>query len=322
MSFLGLHLSASSTRDLYGLGDYLRACHDGGSPVPVVVSVDVRLVDELQWIGCWAFRTQKSRLGADNPDAFAIWADPDQAGIDWIDSLDPIWRKNPGARYYITNNELDPADPRQAARLDDWTLSMLRHNDQIAPDRKLGIYSFGPGNPKGAPDGADWTDLDIWEALLPSTLYAAAHGHAVILHNHPLTADLRTNAEWVSLRHRRAVKFWQEKGIHPLPTIILGETSNSAGGIDPNLSAYMDNVRWLDEQLMAERPRVVAGACLYQLGGAETIRPALPTLQTYLISHPTLPIPDPDPVPAPIPTLEERVQSLEDRVRLLELRQR
>lgn len=320
---IGLHASNSSSQNLRGLGELLRdCCQLSGRKVAGITTLDLRLVNELQFVEHWGFRTQKTRWpggDGDNPTPDEVYADPDLVARRWIDLCVPFWRLNlnPSPTFFIMANEQDPQDIEHALLYDRYTLEAMRYYDETYRAAlggvPLGIYAFSAGCPTQGPHGNDWAIEDMWEALLPSTRYAFEHGHWICLHNHGgRFGTLEASGEYQALRHRRAVAFWEAQGLDLSKCRIdLSETSNSAGGVEPDLMTYISSVHWLLDQLIAERTATWPGVkffSLYQFGGAgERLQDAIPAIIQLHIDHPLPPI---EPPPPDDPLAYDRVYNL------------
>ena len=307
---LGVHASNRNPQNLRGLGDMLRECHEqSGREVAGITTLDLRLVGELQHVAYWGFRTQKAFFpgsDGDNPPPDAVYANPKIVARQWIDACVPIWQKNinPSPSFFIMANEQDPPDVEHAILYDQYTLEAMQYYDQTkrayCGGVPLGIYAFSAGCPTQGPTGHDWPIADMWQALLPSTRYAFLHGHWICLHNHGgRFGTLEASGELQALRHRAAIRFWEAQGLDLNQCRIdLSETSNSAGGVEPNLTTYLNSVHWLLDQLIAERTPTWPGVrffSLYQFGGAgERLQAAIPGLIRLHVEHPLPPIEPPE----------------------------
>lgn len=291
MSELGVHV-ASNNRT--GFGDIL----DAGPAVVVTVDQDVMAeVRQRAPKAKIAFRTQQPD-GADNPPGLLETpiADIPLVATRWCESRWPIWEVNPGADWYIVNNELDVSDLDSARKLNAFYLACMAWLETHG--LRAGICSFSTGCPS---DDGGLTLEQRWEPLLPAVAYAARHGHVIVLHAHAMDhGPLSRTGESMAYRHERSLRYFAAHGIKPL--VIIGEVSNGVGGVEPNVSEYMVEIGAWDVHVMDSvwRDQVVGGA-LYGFNAAETLRPAASEIASWIVEHPT-PITPIEPPPDPIRT--------------------
>jgi hypothetical protein len=289
MSKLGIHV-ASSKRN--GFGQLLSA------GVACVVSIDQNIMAEVREKApkaVIAFRTQQSPIGEDNPPGLidAPLAQVPAIADAWMDSLLPIWARNPGADYYLVNNELDVSTLHSAQALNAFYLRCMVRAE--AHDLRLGIGSFSTGCPS---DDAGLTLEQRWEPLLPAVEHAAIFGHVMVLHAHALGANLMDVAEDIAFRHERSLAYFAQHGLNS--KVLLGEISNGTGGVQPSLDTFMVNVGWWDVRAMNSPWRKqVIGAALYGFNAGETLTPAVGELVDWIQTHP-------DPIAPPPPPIEPR----------------
>lgn len=321
MSKLGVHVSSGNRR---GFGDLLQKCAAAGSPVPVVFSVDQDVWPDVEKFSpqtIVVFRHQFKNVhgeGMDGPGAVYV-GNPIESARRWMSEQMLSWQKNL-AHYYAPLNEQDPPTLEAFAWLNTFTLECLRIADAVG--FKLALFGFSGGNPKhlrGDDGQIVATPEQCWHELIPSLQHAKANGHILLLHEYgfdspaanggPATS-LRASAPWLALRYRDAIRY-----LHPFeadPPVVIGECGPGVGGFaEISLDAWLADVGWYDSELM--RDKIVLGACLYQLGGAENIRDGLSRLGGYIattqtgepegdpvVDTPDDPEPDPDPDPAPV----------------------
>lgn len=141
MTVLGVHV-ASDKRTGYGeILDAGPAC---------VVAVDQNVIGEARRRApkaAIAFRSMKSPLGEDNMPGLIDAAEKDWRPMAdrWMASLFPLWAKNPGADYYIVNNELDISTLRSAQALNVFYLRCMELAEGAG--YHIGICSFSAGCP-------------------------------------------------------------------------------------------------------------------------------------------------------------------------------
>ena len=114
----------------------------------------------------------------------------------------------------------------------------------------------------------------------------------------------------IAYRHERVLRFWEAQGVNPMPKIVFGELSNGVGGVEPDLTKYMEQITLWDEHVMRSRWRnQIIGAALYGYNVAENIGTAAGRIATWIADHPTPTDPvDPiDPPPADIPQWHKTV---------------
>jgi hypothetical protein len=294
MSKFGIHV-ASGKRT--GFGDLLSA------GAACVVSIDQNVMAEVREKApkaVIAFRTQKSPMGEDNPPGLIDAPEAQWPAIAdaWMDSLFQIWHENPGADYYLVNNELDVSTLRSAQALNEFYLRCMHRAEQNG--LRLGICSFSTGCPS---DDGGLTLEQRWEPLLPAIEHAGIFGHVVVLHAHSMNANLMDVSEDIAFRHERSLTFFAQHGI--FPDVLLGELSNGVGGVQPNLDTFMVNVGWWDIRAMnSPWAGQVIGGALYGFNAAETLTPAVADLVDWMQAHP-------DPIVLPIePRQYDRVYHL------------
>ncbi len=340
MSKLGVHVSSGNRR---GFGDYLTKCAAAGSPVPVIFSVDQNVWPDIQQFSpntIVVFRHQPRGGGEGGADApgDTYTGDPVKSARDWMNACLPNWRLNP-AHYYAPINEQDPGVLAGFTWLNTFTIECMKIAE--ANGFKLALYAFSSGNPKDVDHpaiGAPYRLEDGWHELLPSMQMAKANGHILLLHEYgfdsPALLDeqgqvlapattLRASAPHLALRYRRSYRYLQQ--FNADPPVVISEASAGVGGFASiGLDVWLADAQWYDSELMKDR--AVIGCCLYQLGGAENIKDALPALADYISKTPTPPPlsgdqsvmpgpaehddsaprtpPEPTPTPVPVPTPE------------------
>lgn len=335
MSKLGVHVSNGNRR---GFGEFLQTCADAGSPVPVVFTVDQDVWPDVQKFSpptLVVFRHQNNDVetgGQDGPgDAYV--GDPVKSAQRWMAANMPAWRKNQ-AHYYAPINEQDPGTLPGFTWLNAFSLECLRIADEQG--FKLALYGFSGGNPRDGVTDLDRSTLeDKWRELVPSLQYAKQHGHILLLHEYGFGSEpanggpatsLRASAPNLALRYRRSYR-WLAR-FDADPPLVISEAGSGVGGFG-NLgkAAWLADAKWYDGELM--RDRVVLGCCLYQVGGDENIKDALPVLGAYVASTPTpapesghLPVvfevggfdpvePPPDPIEPPPDPIEPPVEPID-----------
>jgi hypothetical protein len=301
MSKLGVHVSAGNRR---GFGEFLKACSDAGSPVPVVFAVDQDVWPDVQHFSPQTiviYRHQPRTAdgsGLDGPED-AYHGDPVKSAQRWMAANMVAWRKN-RAHYYAPINEQDAGTLPGYTWLNTFSLECLRIADENG--FKLALYGFSGGNPRDGVTDLDRSTLeDKWTELIPSLRYAKQHGHILLLHEYgfgsgaanggPATS-LRASAPHLALRYRRSYHFLHR--FQADPPLVISEAGAGVGGFEGlGQSVWLEDAQWYDRELM--RDRVVLGCCLYQVGGDENIQDALPALGTYVAATPTI-APEGDPV--------------------------
>lgn len=283
MSKLGVHV-ASDRRQ--GIDAILRA------GCPGVLMCDQNLIADAKKAGCLtAFRTkhasQKIADGSgDNPQGLldmSIDTIP-QLAKDWITAQMIVWKMNPFADFYVNNNELDAGTLDHARKLNVFHLEAMKYAEMFG--YRLGIFSFSSGCPS---DNAGITAEQRWTEMLPAVRYAAAHGHALVLHAHALdNGPLGETGENIAYRFERDLRFFEANRVSPLPMIIIGELSNGVGGVEPNLSDYMQQIKAWDTHVMSSRFRdqLLFGA-LYGYNTDETIKTAAADVAEWIAANPT-----------------------------------
>jgi hypothetical protein len=128
---------------------------------------------------------------------------------------------------------------------------------------------------------------------VPSLQYAKQHGHILLLHEYGFgspaanggpEASLRASMPNLALRYRRSYR-WLAR-FNADPPLVISEAGSGVGGFgELGQAAWLADAKWYDGELM--RDRVVMSCCLYQVGGAENIRDALPVLGEYVAATPT-----------------------------------
>lgn len=278
MSKLGIHVASAKRM---GFGEIL----DAGPAC--VVSIDQNVMGEVKRRApkcVTAFRTQKSALGEDNPPGLIDSASEAAAGQiadSWMTSLFPIWGQNPGADYYLVNNELDVSMLASAVVLNAFYLRCMALAE--AKGLHAGICSFSAGCPS---DDGGLTLEERWKPLLPAVEHAEENGHVIVLHVHAMEGNLADRAADIALRHERTLKYFAVNRLHP--KVLIGELSNGTGGVQPNTAEYLKQVTWWDQQVMASRWRdQVIGGALYGFNAGETLTPAALSITDWIKGHPT-----------------------------------
>jgi len=305
MSKLGVHVSAGNRR---GFGEFLKTC--AGSPVPVVFSVDQDVWPDVQQFSpttLVVFRHQNKdpRTGGQDGPGDAYVGDPVKSAQRWLAANMPTWRKN-RAHYYAPLNEQDAGTLPGYTWLNLFSLECLRLADEQG--FKLALYGFSGGNPRDGVTDLDRSTLeDKWRELIPSLQYAKQHGHILLLHEYGFDspaandgprASLRASAPHLALRYRRSYRFLHQ--FNADPPLVISEAGSGVGGFGSlGQAAWLADAVWYDSELV--RDRVVLGCCLYQVGGAENIKDALPALGKYIAATPT-PAPESGALPVVLET--------------------
>ncbi len=289
MTKLGFHV-ASDKRT--GAGELLAA------GAPLVVCVDQNMIEEAKRAGAVvAFRAKKAP-GGDNPqgiDHEHVSNMPARA-FALMKTVTPIWKQNPGADYYLPNNEWDIGDLDSGALINAFAMECMKIADALG--FKLGILNFATGCPSDDPaNGRPCSMEERLDTVLPALSYAAAHDHAISLHVHAVDhGDLQTTGEAIALRYRRLVRFCQVHGF--TPKILITELSNGVGGVEPNMTRYLAAMEWWDQAVQADPlGKYVVGGALYGFNAGETLTPAVPHLVKIMRRGRAAP---PDPVAEPI----------------------
>jgi len=293
MSKLGVHVSAGNRR---GFGEFLKACSDAGSPVPVVFSVDQDVWPDVQQFSpqtVVVFRHQNNdpHTGGQDGPGDAYVGDPVQSAQRWMAANMPAWRKN-RAHYYAPINEQDAGTLTGYTWLNAFSLECLRIADEQG--FKLALYGFSSGNPRDGSTDLDRSTLeDKWRELVPSLQYAKQHGHILLLHEYGFGSDaanggpkssLRASAPNLALRYRRSYR-WLSR-FNADPPLVISEAGAGVGGFgELGQAGWLADAKWYDSELM--RDRVVLGCCLYQVGGDENIKDGLSALGGYVAATPT-----------------------------------
>lgn len=293
-SFLGLHI-ASPVR--YRFGDFLSMPAAAGGYLPLVVTIDQSVQQEVKAVSertLTAWRTQKSPMGEDNPPGFMdhkLEDMPDLA-VHWMNSLWPYWVTN-RHDVLIINNEQDIGTLEHSQKLNAFNMRCMDVADSWGIP--IGICSFGTGNPS---DDAGLTLEQRWVPMIPSIRRAAMGGHYLVLHAHAAQYSPLMNCEnTIAFRHERSLRFFNAHGIQPgRKWVIIGELSNGGGGVEPNVTEYMRNVKWWDERAYnSVYSEDVVGGALYGYNAAETLRPAADQLIDWITLRSR-----PDPIPQPV----------------------
>ncbi len=290
MTKLGFHVASNSRN---GAGDLLVA------GAAYVALVDTNMISEVRQKAPGAvvsFRTRKGP-GEDNP--VGIDHEPleriPQRAREWMDAIKPTWDKNPGADYYLPNNEWDIGTIGSGLCINSFALTCM----QIAESwgKKLGILNFASGNPSDDEvAGLPMSMEDRLVTVLPAMRYAAEHGHAISLHSHALQfGSLQASGEHIALRFQRLLRYCKMNGF--LPNVLISELSNGVGGVEPNLGKFILEVGWWDAAVQASPfANQVLGGALYGFNAAETIAPAVKSLVRLMGRSVPLPLPVDPPV--------------------------
>jgi len=292
-------------------GRWLDACHATGAPVACVFSVDQDVAAEVKQRSprtVTFFRSQKSPLGADNPEG--VLTNPDIEGVAeaWMASLLPHYANNHGFDYAVPNNEWDIGDLEAGEKINRFQLRCMQIVDRWDLGYLAGALSFSTGCPSDDPL-PDKTPLTLEQRLatiLPAIQYACEHGHVLVFHVHG--ADLVNSGEHVALRIHRILRYLADASQHPefgslLPLCAFGEFSNGVEGIEPTYAKWLHAVKWFDNEMRNSPWRdQIIGFALYGYTDAATIAPAIDDLINWMTGLPELPMIDPiDPPPPPDP---------------------
>lgn len=289
MTKLGFHVASHKRTSVDAL---LRA------GAALVVCVDQDMIAEAQRYGAVvAFRHKPG--GLDNPEGIdeASLADMPRIAADWMDRLMPVWRKNPGADYYLPNNEWDIGTVESGHKINEFTLACLKIAN--ANGFKLGILNFSTGCPSDDPAGGNPLTMEQrMNAIMPALIKATHDGHVISLHVHAVDrGDLQKTGEDIALRWRRFLRYCAINGL--APKVIITELSNGVGGVEPNQSHYLEAIRWWDSEAQTGefRDQLVGGA-LYGFNVAETLTPAALKIAAVMKMQPIVQPPSPPPPPA------------------------
>lgn len=314
---LGVHVSAGNRR---GFGEFLKKCADAGAPVPVIFAVDQSVWLDVQQNSpntLVIFRHQPKQYGGRNyrtgldtpPDTYR--ADPVTAARTWMAELLPVWRRNP-AHYYALINEQDAGTLAGYTWLNAFTLHCLEIAE--ANRFKCAVYGHSAGNPRDDP--ALVMAIKSWLAarrglavalandlvvkpgsaeeklreLVPSLQRAKRNGHIHLLHEYGFdspaanggpTNSLRASAPNLALRYRRTQALLAQYDADA--KIVISEASAGVGAFGGlSQREWVADAVWYNAQLM--QAQSVIGCCLYQVGGAENMQPALGLLADALAS--------------------------------------
>lgn len=344
MSKLGLHVTIGNRT---GFGAALLRAATAGSPFPVLMAVDQDLWPDVKQYSPTTrlvFRTQMDALGREIGDGPQnMWRGQPRAEAEaWMQKIMPRWRAN-RANYYAPINEQDGGDASDM----DWLNEFLIRCMEIAEAEgfTLAVPNFSTGNPRDdsaltkfvyslghsvpklvqrlnvsltrsraqaaidnvasiIPGSAE----DRWNRLVPALQKARAGGHALTIHQYGLHfGTLMASVPYLALRHRRDAAFLRSR--EALPKIIINEAGPGVGGINPDVTRWLADLKSYDTELM--RDDYVLGACVYQLGGAENIVTGLNRLTDYVAATPTITPPPPDPVTRLTLRVEPRPDSFE-----------
>lgn len=298
MSRLSVHYNDSGNKT--GFGDFLKKCHDAGSPVGVIYSLNGNIAPTIAENSPgtqWVYRRQSDgweRL----PNGFYD-DDPQQSATDWLTaplehgrSLLDIWRQNPADWFDPLNEPVielaDPNDPAQVAEmirraeyLNTWMLTALdiAHQNGF----RLALFSFPFGSPPYA----------AWLHLLPSLRRAKQLGGILSLHSYTETGPLlQRDAAGAftqltldtGLRHRRIYAALPEDARLPL---LYSECSTSNGyAVEHQGQQWVDLMGEYDTELF--RDDYIIGLDAFQLGGSESnLVSVLGRYGDYIAAHPT-----------------------------------
>lgn len=281
MSYLGLHI-ASAKRPRFG--EYLDLAQ-AGSPISCVVTLDQNVHAEVKskspsTMTFW--RTHYNPMGEDNPQGFMdIPFDQMKATAQkWMAGLKPLWDKNKHDALII-NNEQDIGTLEHGDKLNIFNLECMRIAESWGT--KLGICSFSTGNPS---DDGGLTLEQRWQSMLPAIEQCINNGHYLILHAHAHPQSEHFGD--TGFRHERSLRYFESQGLKSFRRwVVLGEWSNGVGGVENNLTDYMNNVKAWDTYAMnSVYSAQLVGAALYGFNAAETLDGATTALLDWIRTHP------------------------------------
>lgn len=306
MSGLGTHTGASPT----GLGAYLQATHDAGSPVPALFALDINIKPDIvakSPTTKLVFRTQQ--FGPDNGAMYA--GDAVAAGRARVDQCYPILKLNP-ADWYALDNEPGRADAAGLQWLCNYYLGEMQRADELGIKLCVGEWSTGMppisaaesmaiaehldslNNSKyralrdehyGVAFDADVATTDYISIYAPMFRYAVQHGHIVGLHEYSLDGPMIGSP--LCLRYRT---LYNALPIDARPKFFISEAGPGAGyATGYTMQAYIDVVAAYDAELVKDVARgIVLGCALFKLGKGESdMTPVMPLLTEYVKTHKT-----------------------------------
>ena len=299
MSRLSVHYNDSGNKT--GFGDFLKKCHDAGSPVGVIYSLNGNIAPTIAANSPgikWVYRRQSD--GWERLPSGFYDDDPQQSATNWLTaplehgkSLLDIWRLNPADWFDPLNEPVielaDPNNPAQVAEmirrakyLNTWMLTAL----DIAKQNnfKLALFSFPFGSPP----------YEAWPHLLPSLRRAKQLGGILSLHSYTETGPLlqrdATGAFTpvtldTALRHRRIYASLPADAQLPL---LYSECSTSNGyAVEHKGQQWVDLMGEYDAELFKDD--YVIGLDAFQLGGQESnLVSVLGRYGDYIAAHPTV----------------------------------
>lgn len=269
MSTLSIHVSASPTN----LSTELKKCHDAGSPIGILYSVNQNLSGDIKANSpttLWTYRRQTAMFNR-LPDNF-FNDNPVESATNWlVGSHDPADKQRTQIDNLLLNapdyvdviNEpaielADPNNPAQVAEavrrakyLNTWTITCLEITHAVG--LKMAIFSFPSESPP--------VDARVWNELIPSMRLGKTYGALLSLHAYGMTGKL-SNLPASYLRHRDIYKLIPEDARLPVVYSECGAGNGYNTGISGQV--YVDDLATCDLEWMKDP--YVWGACSFQLG--------------------------------------------------------
>jgi len=272
MSKLGFHVSIGKRT---GFREALQRAADAGNPVACVFSLEQDLWPDIHTASpntTYIFRTQ---VNGDGPqDAYR--GDPLESARAFMAPVWGKWLVN-HAHYHAPLNEFDPKSIDDLRWYNAFACEVIKMSNERG--YAIALPAFSSGNPPDSP----FTRYEAWTELLPMLEAIDAGGHLLILHEYGLQFEtLEISRAYLALRYRSLLRFMAQRGL--AAQLVISEASAGAGYDGQSVSWLLD-AKWYDGQLMQDR--AVIGACLYQIGGAESFVAILPTLADYIARTPT-----------------------------------
>jgi hypothetical protein len=270
MSKLGVHVVIGPRT---GYGDFLRRCARSGQPVSLVKAVDEgSALVEAKGYSSKTVTIFRTHLPCDVPPG-NFTGNPYHVAETWMNTIVPIWRKNP-ADYYEPINEPDPDSIEGYIWLNQFTERCI----EIAEENgfRLALYSFASGVP----------EIEEFARLAPSLKRAKRGGHILSLHEYGLPSSMRASYPSLTTRYRQ----YYAHVMIPMECVVpvaISEAAPNGGHNWGGKDFFLSEVTWYDKELM--RDPYVIGAALFTLGAwaNANFEVALPTLADWIINHPT-----------------------------------
>lgn len=284
MSLAGIHFSFSPKHNNFS--GYLASCHNAGSPLALVFSVNQDVATDIRkhspsTLAVFRYKDTSSNKNGNGDDWPVGQGDPTVAGRSQMDKAYAKFRLNSLHDFFSATNELNPSNEQHHHWAAAYYLSQMQRANELGIKVVWGNFSAG------TPDYNEWPYYDN------CVRFSAEHGHVLGLHEYGLQyGAMRHAPDDLVLRYRKVYASFKQRGL-PWTKLIISECG--PGGYISGRD--LEDVVWYDEQLTADRLAglPILGCAFYQWGMDEAAQfvDLAPRFFEYVKTHPT-PVPSPD----------------------------